>query len=447
LRAAALAGAGLRGLGAAAKLATALGGALYHWRDVARRIDEARFRSERLVFDPAGQAWTRKLDRRAFVRHLRASLGFSRPTLYRVRPRQRLALAKRPRVLHAIANVWVGGSTQLVVDLHDYLGHRIDMEVLTSALPAGGPHRGMTIRHAPQPASRHQARAAFSRFRPHIAHIHYWGDVDESWYRTIFEAAADFGCPIVQNVNTPVAPFTDVHVDRNVFVSNSVLDRFGSTAPARVIHPGVDLDRFAPLPTIDPNSFDAIGAVYRLENDKLNPDAIELFIAIVERRPRTRVIIVGDGSLFAHFRSRVAQKSLLSNFEFTGYVPYEDLPAQFARFKTFVAPVHQESFGQVIPFAMCSGLAVAGYKVGAVPEILGGSETLGESLEETAEIVVSLLDDRKRLIAIGERNRALALARFSVERMAAGYLDIYRDLAREDIDFLRGLPDAIHFPL
>ncbi|WP_036262334.1 glycosyltransferase family 4 protein [Methylocapsa aurea] len=447
LRLASLGGSGLRALGAAAKLAAALVGSVYHWRDVARRIDEARFRSERLAFDPIGQIWTRKVDPHVFVKNLRASFGLSRPTLYRVRPRQRLALANRPRVLHAIANVWVGGSTQLIVDLHDYLGHRIDMEVLTSALPSRGAHRGMTIRLAPQPASRHQVRSAFSRFRPHIAHVHYWGDVDESWYRMVFEAAAEFGCPIVQNVNTPIAPFADVHVDRNVFVSDSVLGRFGSVAPAKVIHPGVDLDRFAPPPVVDPDSFDAIGAVYRLENDKLNADAIELFIAIVEKRPKTRVIIVGDGSLFAHFRSRVAQKSLLSNFEFTGYVPYEDLPAQFARFKTFVAPVHQESFGQVIPFAMCSGLAVAGYNVGAIPEILGGSDTLGESLDETAQIVVSLLDDRERLNAIGERNRTLALARFSVERMAVDYLNIYRDLAPDDIDFLRGLPDAIHFPL
>ncbi len=157
-----------------------------------------------------------------------------------------------------IANVWVGGSTQLIVDLQDYLGHRIDMEVITSSLPPHGSHQGMTIKVAPQPASRHLVRSIFTRFRPHIVHVHYWGDVDEPWYRVVFEIAAEFGCPIVQNVNTPVAPFADVAIARNVFVSQSVLDRFGSSVPAEVIHPGVDLDRFAPPMAENPDAFDAI---------------------------------------------------------------------------------------------------------------------------------------------------------------------------------------------
>jgi glycosyltransferase involved in cell wall biosynthesis len=321
------------------------------------------------------------------------------------------------------------------------------MKVVTSALPAHGSHKGMAIDVVPKPNSRHLVRCIFSRFRPHIVHVHYWGDVDKSWYRTIFEIAAEFGCPILQNINTPVAPFAGVRVDRNVFVSHSVLDQFGSTVPASVIRPGIDLDRFAPPAVIDHHAFDAIGMIYRLENDKLDKDAIELFLAIAERRPKTRIVIIGDGSLFAHFRSRVVQEGRLSQFEFSGYVPYEELPAQLARFRTFVAPVRQESFGQVIPFAMCAGLAVAGYKIGAVPEILGDTLTLGETLDETVEIVTALLDDPKRIAALGARNRALALERFSVEDMAIRYFQLYRDLAPREVEILSGLPDAVHFPI
>ena len=155
--------------------------------------------------------------------HLRRTFGFFPPAVYRIEPRQRLALARRPRVLHAIANVWVGGSTQIIVDLHNHLGHRFEMKVVTSALPAHGSHKGMSIDVVPRPNCPHLVRSIFSRFRPHIVHVHYWGDVDEPWYKTIFEIAAEFGCPILQNVNTPVAPFAGVRVDRNVFVSQSVL--------------------------------------------------------------------------------------------------------------------------------------------------------------------------------------------------------------------------------
>ncbi|PNG25653.1 hypothetical protein CR492_12045 [Methylocella silvestris] len=428
---------------------------LWRWPVALRTIEDARFRATRLAFDPESGAWTRRLDRAAFWGNLRRSSGFFPPPVYVVRPRQRMGLARRPKVLHAIANVWVGGSTQLVVDLYDHLGHRIEMETITSSLPPSGAHEGMTIRLAPQPVSRHVVRATFSRFRPDLVHIHYWGDVDEPWYRAIFEVAAEFECPVVQNVNTPVTPFADAPVACNVFVSQSVLDRFGSKAPARVIYPGIDLDRFA-RPTVPAaGAFDTIGMIYRLENDKLNAQAIELFIAVVKKRPATRAIIIGDGSLFAHFRRRVIEEGLLPHFEFSGYAPYEELPAFLARFKIFVAPVRQESFGQVIPFAMSCGLAVAGYRIGAVPEILGDDETLGqtlgqtlgETLNETAGIIVALLDDRARIEALGRRNQAIAKARFSVGAMAAAYCSLYRDIAPGDFDMAPGLPDAVLFPL
>jgi glycosyltransferase involved in cell wall biosynthesis len=446
LRAGSLARIGLRRLAGLFRFPLKLAALILHWRETGRRITDARFRSERLVFDSSRSVFRRRLDFPAFAGHLRRSFGFFPPAVYRVEPRQRLALARRPRVLHAIANVWVGGSTQLIVDLHNHLGHRFEMKVVTSSLPAHGSHKGMSIDVVPT-NSRHHVRCIFSRFRPHIVHVHYWGDVDESWYRMIFEIASEFGFPILQNINTPVAPFAGVRVDRNVFVSHSVLDHFGSTVPANVIRPGIDLDRFAPPAVIDPHAFDGIGMIYRLEIDKLDKDAIELFLAIAKRRPKTRIFIIGDGSLFAHFRSRVEQEGRLLQFEFSGYVPYGDLPAQFARFKTFIAPVRQESFGQVIPFAMCAGLAVAGYKIGAVPEILGDTRTLGETLDETVEIVTALLDDPKRITALGERNRALALERFSVEDMAVRYFHLYRDLAPREVELLGGLPDAVHFPI
>jgi glycosyltransferase involved in cell wall biosynthesis len=63
------------------------------------------------------------------------------------------------------------------------------------------------------------------------------------------------------------------------------------------------------------------------------------------------------------------------------------------------------------------------------------------------EIVTALLDDPKRIAALGERNRAIALERFSVEEMAIRYFQLYRDLAPGEVELLSGLPDAVHFPI
>ena len=305
----------------------------------------------------------------------------------------------------------------------------------------------MKISVVPRTAPRFEIRSIFTGFNPHIVHVHYWGDVDEPWYKPFFEMADELGYPIVQNVNTPVAPYAAVPIARNVFVSQTVLDRFGSTPPARVIYPGIDLSLFAPPSTADASAYDAIGMVYRLEPDKLNEASIEPLITVVKRRPQTRAIIVGDGALFSHFRGRVAEERLLDRFEFTGAVPYAELPSQYARFKVFVAPVWQESFGQVVPFAMSMGLAVAGNRVGALPEILGDSSLLADTPDELAGHVLRLLDDRDAIDAVGRRNRAIAGAAFSVERMAVDYLDIYRSVIPDRVDLMPDYPPAVDFPL
>src|SRR5580704_9407557 len=115
LRAGHLARIGLRRLAGIVRFPLKLAALILRWRETGRRIKDARFRSERLVFDSSRSVFRRRLDFPAFAGHLRRSFGFFQPAAYRVEPRQRLALARRPRVLHAIANGWVGGSPQLIV--------------------------------------------------------------------------------------------------------------------------------------------------------------------------------------------------------------------------------------------------------------------------------------------------------------------------------------------
>jgi glycosyltransferase involved in cell wall biosynthesis len=168
--------------------------------------------------------------------------------------------------------------------------------------------------------------------------------------------------------------------------------------------------------------------VYRLERDKLNEDSILLLIEVTRRRPRTRIFVIGDGELLRPFVRRVEAAGAMDNFVFTGAVPFASLPHWYSRFRTFVAPIWQESWGQVTTFAMAMGLAVGGNKIGALPEILESDEMLGGSPEQTAAKLLKLLDDRSRIAALGARNREIAHREFSVERMAAAYDEVYRDL-------------------
>jgi glycosyltransferase involved in cell wall biosynthesis len=93
-----------------------------------------------------------------------------------------------------------------------------------------------------------------------------------------------------------------------------------------------------------------------------------------------------------------------------------------------VAPVWKESFGQVSPFAMSMEIPVVGYDVGALSEILGGGEYLAKNTEELTEIIISLLNDRKKRIQIGKRNKERVYKYFSVEAMVKKYDSLYQDL-------------------
>jgi glycosyltransferase involved in cell wall biosynthesis len=170
--------------------------------------------------------------------------------------------------------------------------------------------------------------------------------------------------------------------------------------------------------------------VYRLERDKLEASSIDPFIKVVQQRSNVKALIVGGGSLLSAFRHKVHSAGLDTRFTFTGYVPYEQLPELYARMALFVAPVWQESFGQVSPFAMHMGLPVAGYRVGALPEILGDSAMLAPpgDADALARIILDLLDDPPRQQTIGARNRARAASLFSVEAMVEQYRAIYDEI-------------------
>jgi len=344
------------------------------------------------------------------------------------RPQLLPGTGHRPRVLYALANFMTGGTSRLVVDLIEHLGDQYDQEVITSFIPSPPAYEGLTIREFRQLDSPCPVLEELKRFRPDILHVHYWGDCDEPWYRQVFAAAKQFGCQIIQNINTPVKPF-DAPVFRNVYVSDYVLNTFGPGDPrGTVIYPGSNFELFARK---DPGDIpdDCIGMVYRLENDKLNEQAIEPFIEVIRRRRQTRALIVGGGKFQESYMRAVRDAAIEQAFEFTGYVAYHLLPDLYRRLSVFVAPVWKESFGQVSPFAMNMGIPVVGYNVGAIAEVIDDRTLVAPPGNPTklADIIIRLLDNRAERLAIGSRNIKRANQLFSLEAMIASYRRLYQE--------------------
>jgi 2-polyprenyl-3-methyl-5-hydroxy-6-metoxy-1,4-benzoquinol methylase/glycosyltransferase involved in cell wall biosynthesis len=350
-------------------------------------------------------------------------------TAYQIKqPKPRSGIGRRPRVLYALANFMTGGTSRLVVDLIEHLGDQYDQEVITSFIPSPPAYEGLTIRefrhlNSPDPVLEHMRK-----FRPVIVHVHYWGECDEPWYRQVFAAAEQFGCQIIQNINTPVPPFA-APVFRNVYVSDYVLDTFGpGDRRGMVIYPGSNLDLFS-RKNFDDIPDDCIGMVYRLENDKLDLKAIEPFIEVVRRRPQTHVLIVGGGTFQEPYMQAVCEAGVEQAFEFTGYVAYQLLPSVYRRLSVFVAPVWKESFGQVAVFAMNMGIPVVGYDVGAITQIIEDRTLVAPPSDsiKLADIILRLLEDRTKRLAIGSMNKKRANLLFSIETMIESYRKLYHE--------------------
>ena len=348
---------------------------------------------------------------------------------YLVKPPSKVA-PDRKCVIHVIANFMTGGSSRLVVDLIEHLGDQYNQKVLTGFIPNPPAYVGLEIEKCRFPKDSTPFLEYFRRNRPDFVHVHYWGETDKPWYAKAIEAAETLGIPVIENVNTPVAPYLSDTVVRYVYVSDYVRHVFGQEDTRHIkIYPGSDFSRFSRDPH-EKLPDDCVGMVYRLEDDKLNEKSIEPFIRIAQRRPQTRILIIGGGSLLAPFQNAVELAGVEDCFEFTGYVRYEALPEYYRRMSLFIAPVWKESFGQVSSFAMNMRIPVIGYDVDALGEVLGDPKLLAPPTdsEKLADIAIELLDSPGLRESIGQRQAARTQEYFSIQAMIKSYAALYGEI-------------------
>ncbi|WP_025119481.1 MULTISPECIES: methyltransferase domain-containing protein [unclassified Serratia (in: enterobacteria)] len=338
-----------------------------------------------------------------------------------------------PKIVHVIANFMTGGSSRLVVDLIEYLGAEYKQSIITSYIPDPPAYLGVDIEECRFPEDTMPFIEYYQRLKPDFIHVHYWGDVDEPWYAKAIEAARELDIPVIENINTPIAPHLSPAVKRYVYVSDYVRHVFGQSNDSHVtVYPGSDFSHFM---RADEEAVpqDCVGMVYRLEGDKLNEAAIEPFIRIVQKRPQTKILIVGGGSLLAPFQQAVKEAGVEDNFEFTGYVEYSTLPEYYRRMSLFVAPVWKESFGQVSPFAMNMRVPVIGYDIGAISEIVNSKAMLAPArdADKLADIAITLLDDEARRAELGKEHQQRAEGNFSIQAMIDAYDHLYADMIKK----------------
>lgn len=345
--------------------------------------------------------------------------------------------ADQPLIVHVNGNFGIGGTSQLIADILEQLSPEYRHEVIVPALPDHLPYQPLPA-HAFSLANMQGLYDHLKERQPALVHIHYWIRPMHRyfdfgiWYRAVFDICTELGLPVIQNIDVPTAPYPGQTVLHNVYVSRYVLDSFNnSPLPASVIYPGSDLRHFS-APAGHTLPADTVGMVYRLDTDKLNEKAIEVFISAVKKKPSLTCYIIGGGYYYDDFRNRVREAGQEKNFVFTGFVSYEALPEYYRKIGLIVAPVHDESFGQVTPFAMSMGIPVAGFDTGALKEILGTGDLLVPygDVEALADKIVAVSNDPALAAQTGAFNKNRAGELFSLDTMIRAYRDLYQQYIR-----------------
>lgn len=104
--------------------------------------------------------------------------------------------------------------------------------------------------------------------------------------------------------------------------------------------------------------------VGRLAKEKNVGLVIASFQAIQQRLPSAKLVFVGDGPL------RKQLEKSCPNAIFTGVRKNEELAAHYASGDVFLFPSLTETFGNVVPEALASGLAVLSYANAAAKELI-----------------------------------------------------------------------------
>lgn len=258
-----------------------------------------------------------------------------------------------------------------------------------------------------------------------IVHLHLWS-------RGVRYAAAAAGKPLLLHLHARVIePSGEVvrqiptgGADLVIAVSQAVA---ASAARARVIYPGVTL---AP-PCVRPDAPLTIGTASRLVALKNIQALLEVMSRLRKRFQGLRLEIAGEGPERAGLEQHARGLGVSDCVQFLGWVP--ELLRATQRWSLFALASKDEGLPMAALEMMAAGLPVVAPAVGGIPELIedGVSGCLYAPRDPAAleRAVGEMLREPATRLRIGAAARERVATRFSAQRMASDFAEVYQQLA------------------
>ena len=301
------------------------------------------------------------------------------------------------------------------------------------------------------------ADMGFARFKPDVIQVEYnpWSLMFlQAWIcRTLFCRGAKLVCIVKKNTyrrypglwgwaKDRLARFSIGRVDHVLAASEMVKrlcrEAFAVRVEAITIvhHIGVDIEHFAPRRACGETKRQDVTVGYcgRLDEDKGVSDLVAAIARCRHDGLRDVVLkIIGRGTLGPDLEQRAAGGDWLavlppvSNAEVADFLRQLDIFVLPSR----ILDDHQEHDAHALLESMAVGVASIGTRSGIIPEILGdgaGVLVAPSAPNELANAVAALARDGSRRQALGARGRRKAEREWSLDRIAAVKIGVYREL-------------------
>ena len=207
----------------------------------------------------------------------------------------------------------------------------------------------------------------------------------------------------------------------------------------RVIHNGIEHDRFFPRPVEEARA--AVHQKYRLNKPfflyvarlehpgKNHRRLIEAFERFKEETGSDWILAFGGsdwhGADLIH--ARIAESSYASDVRTLGFISNDDLPLLYSAAEAFVYPSLYEGFGLPPLEAMACGCPVISSDRGSLGEVVGDAAWIvePEEVEDICDALIKLYSEPKSRAALVQKGLAHS-RQFSWERAARETLAVYR---------------------
>lgn len=231
-------------------------------------------------------------------------------------------------------------------------------------------------------------------------------------------------------------------IDSHVVISKSMIkaaiEAGSHLSKIKVIYNGINLNKISSFGQTDilkryKITEDDFIVLYlgRLIPIKCPQDLVRAFPKVVKKVPNARLIFTGKGEEEMNLKKLVSDLNLNDKVIFAGFVS-EDKWDLLKRCDVFVLPSISEGHPIAVIEAMACGKPVIATNVGPFPEIIRDGET-GllvplHSPDDLADAIIGLAFDEKKRLEMGTKAKEYVTERFSINKTADDYLEIYERL-------------------